>query len=543
MIKLKALSLCAASATVLSLISVQANALSLDEDHYPLKLLGKFIFFDEISAPERQSCASCHAPDTGGTNDNAYINRTVVAVPGANVHVSGMLKPPTNAYASEIEPFHECNQGGISFGGSGGPTSGDRYCGGNFWDGRAEGREATLFNATRHIGMEIFQGEPDSRGYSNYFGATSDQALNPMPNPVEQNIQRQAVCEHVATSEYAEIYEVVWGEPIDCSDNPVDYMANDLPPEERPEREFDISFKRLMLAVGAWQSSDEVNSFSSKRDIALRTELACDDGEFSEYYDPGVCADEEYINSPGSFPLVGLSYQENLGHDLFYNTDPPGPATAPFPDLPVTQCSFCHLSDQASRDGTGLFERYADDAYHNIGTPANPDVPGADDPDNLPTGLAGHVDPTSDGGFFKTPTLRNVDKRPNQRFIKAYTHNGWFKSLESLVHFYNTSDVDGETAAAFGITRCPPEITSERRALRSNCWPEPEWPGAAFGFLVGDLGMDAAQEAALVAYIKALTDSMTAQPPQLNELYALTGSSEPAVEEEPAAPRRLTRSR
>ena len=95
--------------------SVSASALEMTEEHYALKLLGKFVFFDEISTPERQACVSCHEPTAGGTNDDARVNQTVVAVPGANFHVSGGLKPPTNAYASEVEPFHECNLGGISF--------------------------------------------------------------------------------------------------------------------------------------------------------------------------------------------------------------------------------------------------------------------------------------------------------------------------------------------------------------------------------------------------------------------------------------------
>lgn len=502
-----------------------ANALSTSEDHYALKLLGKFVFFDEISEPERQACVSCHSPDTGGTNDNSRVNQTVVAVPGANFHVSGGLKPPTNTYASEIEPFHECNLGGIGFPPGLPPGQGTSYCGGNFWDGRAEGRAEPLANSTKHIGLEVFQGAGDAQGYSAYFGATSDQALNPMPNPVEQNIQRQGVCEHVAASEYAELYAIAWGEPIDCSDTPVPVSAPDA--EVLPEREFDISFKRLMLAVGAWQSSADVNSFSSKRDMALRAELACQQEGFEAYYDRRVCRDPDYINSPGRFPLVGLTDQENLGHDLFYNSInltqfPPLPP--PNPNLPTTNCSFCHHSDTAAPDGTGLFERYADDSYHNIGTPGNPDVPAEPQ-----LGIVGHVDPTDPrGGFFRAPTVRNVDKRPNSRFIKAYTHNGWFKSLESLVHFYNTGDVNGQTAADFGITRCPPEITSERRALRANCWPEPEWPGAAFGFLVGDMGMDSAQEAALVAYMKTLTDTYTAEPPQLTEMYALTGGGSSA---------------
>src|SRR5262249_57058116 len=42
---------------------------------------------------------------------------------------------------------------------------------------------------------------------------------------------------------------------------------------------------------------------------------------------------------------------------------------------------------------------------------------------------------------FRVPTLRNVDKRPYPTFVKAYGHNGYFKSLKSIVHFYNTRDL------------------------------------------------------------------------------------------------------
>jgi cytochrome c peroxidase len=114
--------------------------------------------------------------------------------------------------------------------------------------------------------------------------------------------------------------------------------------------------------------------------------------------------------------------------------------------------------------------------------------------------------------------MRNVFKKPHDRFVKAYAHNGWFKSMESIVHFYNTGDVTGATAASFGITRCPPSITSERRAQRANCWPAPEAPGAPFGLLLGDQGMTAEDEAAVVAYLRTLTDEVTPEPPQLSEL-------------------------
>ncbi len=44
-------------------------------------------------------------------------------------------------------------------------------------------------------------------------------------------------------------------------------------------------------------------------------------------------------------------------------------------------------------------------------------------------------------GKHRVPTLRNVDLRPHASFVKAFGHNGYFKSLEAIVHFYNTRDI------------------------------------------------------------------------------------------------------
>jgi cytochrome c peroxidase len=441
-------------------------------------------------------------------------------------------------------------------------------CGGNFWNGRSEGNEfGDLFpggTATFHIGDEIFKtslGSPLPIGpalideYGDNIGPTADQALNPMPNPVEQNIERQAVCEHVKASKYAELYEIVWGVEIDCSNDLVDKPADDVD----DERAFDISFKRLMLAVCAWQDSKDLNSFSSKRDKALRAELACacDDPsspvynnqdclDFLEIADRPACddavkLDENYLNSKGIFPLVWLTDQENYGHDLFYAVRGVGPFPAkpfvaedtpcgPTGDEPgglpgkISNCAFCHSDNPVipvppNPDDTGdeLFQLYSADDYHNIGTPPNPDIPDTGvDPD---LGIAGHT--VKDGGttdyppgFFKTPTLRNVNKRKGEGFIKAYTHNGWFKSMESIVHFYNTADVNGATAEEFGITRCPEGIVTEKDALANNCWPQPAYGGGAIPFLVGDLGLSSCDESAIVAYLKTLTDEHTATAPK-----------------------------
>lgn len=88
-------------------------------------------------------------------------------------------------------------------------------------------------------------------------------------------------------------------------------------------------------------------------------------------------------------------------------------------------------------------------------------------------------------GKHKVPTLRNVDKRPSPEVVKAYGHNGYFKSLEEITHFYNTRDV------------VP--------------WPPPEMPENVNSDELGNLGLTAEEEAAIVAFMKTLSDGF--QPP------------------------------
>ncbi|AOY59974.1 cytochrome-c peroxidase [Desulfococcus multivorans] len=488
-----------------------------------IEKLGKYVFFDKISSPKRMGCVTCHDPKTGGTGSVAGVNLHQVAITGANPHTIGNLKPPTNAYATFIGPLAPCN-----FGVPG-------WCGGNFWNSRSEGNEwPPQFpeGAAKHLGEEVFYKTdgtplPDDLqdAYSLYFGPTADQALNPMPNPVEQNIDRKAVCQHVKSAKYAPLYKLVWGVDIDCSDTPVAVSAPDMDPLVNtqadpslfPEKAFDISFKRIMLAVCAWQASPDLNSFSSRRDIELRN-------------------DED-----GLFPLDGFTDEENLGHDLFYGVE-----SALNPDGKSAGCAGCHSDNPGADTGEEPEQLYSDDGFHNIGVPRNPEIPptyNADgtliDPDLGLAGLTGVVgDPLSPGctaggfrrncdhrGFHKTTTLRNVNKRKGEGFTKAYTHNGWFKSMESIVHFYNTGLIGGPTADSFGITRCPDGIETERDALANNCWPAPAYanplqPGSpTFGAVLGggrfgDLGLTLEEEAAIVAYLKTFTDTHTAKAPK-----------------------------
>jgi len=64
-------------------------------------------------------------------------------------------------------------------------------------------------------------------------------------------------------------------------------------------------------------------------------------------------------------------------------------------------------------------------------------------------------------GRFQVPTLRNVDKRPYPEFVKSYGHNGYFRSLKEIVHFYNARDV---------LPHCHVNDPGEGKT----CWPAPE---------------------------------------------------------------------
>lgn len=446
-----------AALSLFLLLSGNTVALDDTEKDYELKLLGKYIFFDNISNPPRMSCSTCHDPSAGFTFGISGVNLHQVAITGADPHTFGNRKPPSNAYATFIKPFSPANVGG------------------NFWDGRSVGFGGNdTGNHTEIIGPECIDSANLStdlkNNYKTYLGPTADQALNPFPNPVEQNIVEQGVCQHVASSKYAKLFQDAWGEPIDCRD--VAYKVTSF-------NAYQVNYRRIAVSLSAYQASAEVNSFSSKLDQALK-------------YDQEVLGE-----NPPAFPLTLFTNEENEGHNLFYQN-----------------CArFCHNSGSIGQNRTDVGERYTSDIYINIGTPTNPEIQGFD-PGSPDLGLFEHTSAPAHRGQFKIPTMRNVDKRPGKGFTKAYTHNGWFKSLESIVHFYNTRDI---------LPECPEDITTEKDALKNNCWPAPEveenvFVGGPFGKPgfrgVGNLGLTPEEEAKIVKYLKTLTDSYTPRQPK-----------------------------
>ena len=394
----------------------------------PLEQLGKALFFDKISSPAASvSCASCHAPSTGWTGPIAGNNLHGAVYRGAVPTRFGDRKPPSSAYASFSPVFH---------------FEAGEFVGGNFWDGRATGERL---------------GSP-----------TAEQALGPPLNPVEQNMpSKQAVCEHVARSKYAGLFEQVWGTgSLDCS-----------------AAGADATYDKFGLSIGAYEASAEVNPFSSKFDTYWKTCLAAGNSEEA----CGLAEGEHAVLDPQGI----LSEREFDGLIEFGE-----------------YCSGCHISHESGPGGAPPL--FTDFRFDNIGVPKNPENPFYDmdkvylddgspinplGKDYIDYGLGSFLRSrpewaqlaAKNDGKFRTPTVRNVDLRPGKGFPKAYMHNGVFKSLEEVVHFYNTRDVPGAGWA-------PPEVPVNVNVELFEGKP------------LGNFELDAEAEAAIVAFLKTLSD-------------------------------------
>ena len=166
------------------------------------------------------------------------------------------------------------------------------------------------------------------------------------------------------------------------------------------------------------------------------------------------------------------------------------------------KCALCHPSRPGDGGEPPIF---TDNTFDNLGLPRNPENPA------YQTRGSGWVDPGLGGflasldgdleakaadnvGKHRVPTLRNVDKRPDPSFVKAFGHNGVFKSLKQVVHYYNTRDV---------LQRCE---TARHPKLGQTCWPAPELEANLNTEELGDLGLTDHDEDALVAFLETLSD-------------------------------------
>ncbi|MGY4432903.1 cytochrome c peroxidase [Bradyrhizobium sp. F1.13.1] len=422
-----------------------------------VELLGKLLLFDkELSVNRNEACAFCHMPETGFTGPISEINRTTGAYPGSVRTRFSERTPQTHTYAP-LAPVLHYNEG-----------QGD-LVGGNFWDMRATGRRL---------------GNP-----------AAEQAEGPPVDPTEMALPDVACAVYRASQRpYRSLFEAVWGAQaftINWPANTEDVCNQPGPPAAGDPAPVHLSvvdrgraaatFDQMAQSIAGYEASHEVTAFSSKYDAVLAG---------NTHFTP----------------------QEQQGYDIFRGK---------------AKCNDCH------RDGgPGEDPLFTDFTASNIGTPANAQLPyyAEDEPDQrgyvankngasfVDLGVGGflanghplsqpsvvdarwHPLAPQNRGRFQVPTLRNVDKRPRPDFVKAYSHNGYFKSLKEIVHFYNTRDV---------LPRCAPHDPRER----IGCWPAPETTENMNKSKVGNLGLSNDEEDLLVAFLQTLTDGFT-QPLQ-----------------------------
>ena len=451
-----------------SLLLQVPNAPSLDLAHQ-VQLLGKLFIYDKtISPAENVACATCHAPYAGFTGGTSIFNATTVAQAGGTAITNatppepnvrfGPRKPQSYAYASFAPIFHY-------------NTAVADFYGGNFWDMRATG--IRLANPA------------------------AEQAQGPPVNPVEiGNPDSACVVWKVSQGGYASLVQLVGGAQSFAINWPSDVATVCAKPGPPPTSDpfpvhlsakdrgtSNATFDHLTLAVASYESSPEVSPFSSKFDAYLAGNTT-------------------------------LSTSEQHGYELFNSTG---------------KCNQCHVDGNAI-NSTGLAAAdvapmFTDFTSANIGVPKNLALPYycESKPDQfaytpnpmgfeyLDLGVGAMLSGTNNpnplqwkalaplyNGKLQVPTLRNVDKRPRADFIKAYTHNGYFKSLAEIVHFYNTSQALG---------RCAQGSPGEK----VNCWPPPEVPENVTT-LIGNLGLSPQDESDIVAFLKTLTDGYVTTP-------------------------------
>ena len=425
-----------------------SSALASGDGLTPIEDLGKKIFFDEdLSIRKNQSCASCHGPEAGWTGPDSDFNAHGAVYEGSIKGKFGNRKPPSSAYAS-LAPIFYADYGNRLLGHNDeGLAIDPLFVGGNFWDGRATGWEL---------------GNP-----------AADQAQGPFLNPVEQALPDAAcVVYRVCEGSYGDLFDAVWNPKVCMIDwpNNINGMCHmpdgvvALSPQDR--KKVDAAYDRVALSIAAFEGSTASNAFTSKIDA----------------------------HRAGFYEFTA---EEELGRQIFRGKG---------------RCLACHVGAKGLGDAPPLF---TDFTYDNLGVPRNPENPfSIANPDWRDPGLAGFLETVPDYdqyastnlGKQKVPTLRNVGLGSCEALeadgciVKAYMHNGYFKSLKSVVNFYNTRDVK-PSCEGLGI-----DDATDAVALANDCWPDPEVVDNVNHDELGNLGLTQEEEDALVVFMQAMSD-------------------------------------
>ena len=189
------------------------------------------------------------------------------------------------------------------------------------------------------------------------------------------------------------------------------------------------AYNLIAKSIATFERSYQVNRFTSKYDFYLKGKVA-------------------------------LTAQEQRGLQLFNGKG---------------NCFACHPSTSVDGKTPPLF---TDFSYDNLGIPRNMEYPFYQmNPSPYPDlGLGKIVNDPAQNGKFKVMTLRNI------ALTAPYSHNGYFKTLKEIVHYYNTKSITG-------------------------MWPAPDVAENVNTTELGNLGLNGQEEDDIVAFLMTLSDS------------------------------------
>lgn len=269
------------------------------------------------------------------------------------------------------------------------------------------------------------------------------QAKKPFLNPAEMAMPNEWAV--VSRLKENPDYKRLFWQVYQVDLNTVPHIKTALFNEQTPESVKAI-YHKMAVAIAEFEKSSAFNKFNSKFDYALAGKTQ-------------------------------LSPVEKQGLVLFNDK---------------AKCSACHISEAgADEKGRVTPPLFTDFTYDNIGLPRNVKIPGNPRPD---LGLGGRPDiktrdPNGDElGKHKVMSLRNI------ALTAPYGHNGVLATLEQVVHFYNTRDTLGTVA------------DNQSPEFATTGWPAPEIGKNVNHDELGNLGLTANEEKAIVAFLKTLTD-------------------------------------
>ena len=143
---------------------------------------------------------------------------------------------------------------------------------------------------------------------------------------------------------------------------------------------------------------------------------------------------EAYQQSPAEFYPYSSKYDAYLKNEAALSAQELRGLTA-FNDPEKGNCARCHPSAKIK----GALPQFTDFGFAAIGAPRNRAIPANADRRYYDLGLCGPwrtdlQDRPEYCGLFRTPSLRNVARRP------VFLHNGVFHSLSEVVRFYAERD-------------------------------------------------------------------------------------------------------